>query len=374
VRALDDEAAVRLLIGALERPSPSGEEGDVARFLCDAMRSFAPGAAPDAVGNAVASVGHGPRRVTLLGHIDTVGGWWGVRQEGDVIHGRGAFDAKGPFCTMIAAASRLSEEARERLSVRLVGAVEEEAPTSRGARHVAARHPRPDLVVIGEPSGWDAVTIGYKGRLVARLEARRASSHSARDDATPPEAVVAAWGAIRSWAAERSAGAPGAFDAVQAALLEIGSGGDGIEAWAHAVVALRLPPRCTPEEAEAHVRAAVAESGGDHEPALHVVTRFGARERAHRGPRDTTLTRVFRTAIRAHGGVPRLTLKTGTSDMNVVAPVWDVPMLAYGPGDAALDHTPEERLHVSEYLRAIAVLADALEALALTPAGEGRDG
>ena len=50
--------------------------------------------------------------------------------------------------------------------------------------------------------------------------------------------------------------------------------------------------------------------------------------------------------------------------MNVVAPRWPVPMLAYGPGDSALDHTPEERLHVAEFLTVMRVLVTALEELA----------
>jgi hypothetical protein len=83
----------------------------------------------------------------------------------------------------------------------------------------------------------------------------------------------------------------------------------------------------------------------------------------YRGPRDTPLVRAFKGAIRRAGGKPRLKLKTGTSDMNVVAPVWDVPMLAYGPGDASLDHTPQEHLSLPDYARAVAVLTTALTGL-----------
>ncbi|MDQ2682885.1 MAG: acetyl-lysine deacetylase, partial [Chloroflexota bacterium] len=36
---------------------------------------------------------------------------------------------------------------------------------------------------------------------------------------------------------------------------------------------------------------------------------------------------------------------------------------AYGPGDASLDHTPEERIVLDEYLKAIDVLADVLVSL-----------
>jgi len=68
-------------------------------------------------------------------------------------------------------------------------------------------------------------------------------------------------------------------------------------------------------------------------------------------------------AIRQAGGEPSFTLKSGTSDMNVVAPVWGTPILAYGPGDSALDHTPDEHILVSEYLRAVDVLEAVLRTL-----------
>ncbi|MBV9788133.1 MAG: acetyl-lysine deacetylase, partial [Chloroflexi bacterium] len=39
---------------------------------------------------------------------------------------------------------------------------------------------------------------------------------------------------------------------------------------------------------------------------------------------------------------------------------WRCPIVAYGPGDAALDHTPDEHIVLEEYLRAIRVLEMAL--------------
>ena len=53
--------------------------------------------------------------------------------------------------------------------------------------------------------------------------------------------------------------------------------------------------------------------------------------------------------------------------MNVLAPVWRCPMVAYGPGDSAYDHTPTERLALDEYRRSIALLKDVLGALAAIP-------
>ena len=79
--------------------------------------------------------------------------------------------------------------------------------------------------------------------------------------------------------------------------------------------------------------------------------------------KNTPLVRALLRSIRAGGGKPRFKLKTGTSDMNVVGPAWGCPIVAYGPGDSTLDHTPQEHIEIDEYLRAIEVLARALEAL-----------
>ena len=68
-------------------------------------------------------------------------------------------------------------------------------------------------------------------------------------------------------------------------------------------------------------------------------------------------------AIRTHGGRPKFKLKTGTADMNIVGPAWGCPIVAYGPGDSSLDHTPEEHVDIGEYLRAIEVLVGALDIL-----------
>jgi LysW-gamma-L-lysine carboxypeptidase len=80
--------------------------------------------------------------------------------------------------------------------------------------------------------------------------------------------------------------------------------------------------------------------------------------------RNNMLVRAFSGAIRRRGGTPRPRLKTGTSDMNVLGPLWNCPMVAYGPGDSRLDHTPHEYLSISEYLKAIDVLVAAIERVA----------
>jgi LysW-gamma-L-lysine carboxypeptidase len=50
--------------------------------------------------------------------------------------------------------------------------------------------------------------------------------------------------------------------------------------------------------------------------------------------------------------------------MNVLGPQWGCPIVAYGPGDSSLDHTPEEHISLNEYLAAIRVLTRVLKRLA----------
>jgi LysW-gamma-L-lysine carboxypeptidase len=93
---------------------------------------------------------------------------------------------------------------------------------------------------------------------------------------------------------------------------------------------------------------------------------FRGWEHPWRGDRANALVRSFVAGLRAVDPATPLgfLVKTGTSDMNVVAPIWKCPILAYGPGDSMLDHTPDEHLDLDEYWRAILVLEAALRAFA----------
>ena len=351
---------VTLLKRAARIESVSGAEREVADFLVSQLRAFCDEAFVDAAGNAVGRVGSGPLNVTFLGHIDTVPGTVPVRVEGGKLYGRGTVDAKGPFCTAVAAASSLPQEVKDALTVTLIGAVEEEMPSSRGARFAVNAYPKPDLLIIGEPSSWDAMTLGYKGRLVLKLTLSKPAFHSAGEGTTAAEDLVVGWGKVQAWAAGTPTSSSGPFDRVQVALQAFNTHADGLSQKADMTAGLRLPPSCPPAEAERGLRRALQDGGGGEGLELT----FTGHETAYRGPKDTALTRAFRVAIRAAGGTPRFKVKTGTSDMNVVAPTWDVPMLAYGPGDSALDHTPNEHVDLAELGRAVKVLGGALEHLA----------
>jgi LysW-gamma-L-lysine carboxypeptidase len=93
--------------------------------------------------------------------------------------------------------------------------------------------------------------------------------------------------------------------------------------------------------------------------------RLRSYEVAFRSNRNNALVRSFLGAVRSvePDAKPGFLVKSGTSDMNVVGPAWQCPILAYGPGDSSLDHTPHEHLALDEYWRAVLVLEGALRNL-----------
>ncbi len=386
-----DADVIQLLTALVSIPSPSGREARASRVLTDWMHERGFAARVDEAGNAIGVKGEGPREILLLGHIDTFPGDIAVRREGDLLYGRGTVDAKGPLCTFAAAAAGVTVPPGWRVTV--VGAVEEEAATSRGARHILRQRIPPSghapaFCVIGEPSRWDRVTLGYRGRVVLDLRARLPQAHSAGSARLPAEAGVALWRAIESYCDAESG-----FDRLSAALNRIVTQSEGAYAVVDLAVGVRVPPARDPEVVESDlIRRLAAELFGEaarvtleeaSEPPegprcreylvvgdaprfegaeLRCVAQGG--EPAYAGGKSNSLVRAFLAAIRAEGGAPRFVVKTGTSDMNVVGPFWpETPMVAYGPGDSALDHTPNEHVDLQEYLKAVGVLRATLGGL-----------
>ncbi|MEM1186746.1 MAG: M20/M25/M40 family metallo-hydrolase [Planctomycetota bacterium] len=345
------------MIAALERivglSSESGNEGDAVRAFVEIAEGWGLRGEIDGVGNGIATrpaLEERRSRVVLLGHVDTVPGEIEVRLEGDVLHGRGSVDAKGPLMAMLAAASRALAPSSELVVIAAVG---EETTESPGANAVVERY-RPDACIIGEPSGWDGVTLGYKGRLVVHAKCVRSMAHTAGPDGSARDLLMSWWGRVLSRVVHANEDAAGAFDSVQATAHEWGDDGawDRDGAWLRA--GFRLPPRMTPEAWRELV-------DGESTDELELEWRGG--ERAHRVSRSDPVVAALSEAIRSEGARPRHKVKTGTADFNVVGPVWGCPIAAYGPGDSSLDHTPDERLSVTEFLKSVSVLERALGSL-----------
>jgi LysW-gamma-L-lysine carboxypeptidase len=184
------------------------------------------------------------------------------------------------------------------------------------------------------------------------------TGHSAGLDAvSAPDRLVGALGGIR---ASVLAAAPDALSAV----IEMGSETGRERNRATGVLNFRVPPAADLDA----LRAAALGHAGDGVD-IEVLRATPGHASGRSGP----LVKVFTRAFAEAGIRPRFVVKKGTSDMNTLATTWhDVPMVAYGPGDSALDHTDEERIGAMEYRTARSLLADAVNRWFALPEGSRR--
>lgn len=350
---LTADERIDLLEQLVRIPSPSGEEQAAATALVEWMQTQGYEARVDEAGNAVGSRGEGPRDILLLGHIDTFPGVLPVEREDSWLSGRGTVDAKGPLCAFAAATASMRVPPGWRVTV--VGAVEEEAATSKGARYLLHEHPAPAYCVIGEPSQWYRITLGYKGRLLAHLRLRAPFAHSAGETALPAEQAIDLWQTIIATCETFNAERTGVFSRLEPSLRSFNTVDDGAYGIVEMTVSFRLPPGLPPGVLADRLNSLLTVEA----PATLEMS-FAGGEAAFQADKNSPLVRGFLHGIRQQDARPRFVVKTGTSDMNVVGPAWGCPILAYGPGNSSLDHTPDERIELAEYLRAIDVLTTAL--------------
>lgn len=395
---MTQERAIELLQGLVAIPSLSRHESAASQWLVTQMQELGYSRAyVDDAGNAAGELGPADANqvLILLGHIDTVPGDIPVRIEettdGPLLFGRGTVDAKGPLATFVVAGAKLGTEWAESEGIRVVvvGAVEEEAATSKGARHIREQfngqtNPVPVACIIGEPSSQQRVTLGYKGRILIEAKAAQPMAHTAGPDAGVATVGVDLWNWIRDYADQFNAGQFNTgqtklFDRLLPSLRMITTSADeAMNETVRVQIGIRLP---LDFDADAFVHELVTWAAGRvgseavriggspveqslqlQGPLTTLSLYFHAHEPAWRSARNTFLVRSFLGAIREvlPGTRPGFVEKTGTSDMNVVGPAWQSPILAYGPGDSALDHTPNEHINLNEYWNAIQVLEAAL--------------
>ena len=331
---IEPDEAQELLIDLVAIPSESGDERACADHLHATLETFDREVWIDEQGNVRAPADDA---VLLTSHIDTVPGDVPVRVEDGVLWGRGSVDAKGSLAAMAVAAIHTD--------VSFVGVVGEEVDSS-GAHYLVSDREEPEAVINGEPSGWNGITLGYRGLLGGTYVSTSESGHSSRPTPNAIQHAMAWWNRVEE------AFDPDEWESVfervttKPVAVRGGTADDGLSVEMTMDVQLRVPADMTTEAvreiADGKLEHGTVNWWDDVPPVME--------------SRRTPLARAFRAAIRAEGGQPRLVRKTGTSDMNVYADAWDVPIVTYGPGDSGLDHTPDEHVSFDEFDRSIAVL------------------
>jgi len=335
----------RLLAELVSTPSVSEHEQEAAEVLAAFFEAHEREVWIDEIGNVRAPADD---TVLVTSHIDTVPGQIPVEikdgDDGPELWGRGSVDATGPLAAMAVAAVETGAS--------FVGVVGEESD-SRGALHLVEDREAPQAVVNGEPSGWNGITLGYRGLVEGTYVATSESGHHSRPDLNAIQEAMGWWNRVEA-VFDPDEWVP-VFEQVTTKPIDFEGGisVDGLSMESTMEFQLRVPPERTPEEvrvlADAELEAGTVNWSGEIPPVMT-------------SPR-TDLARLFRVAIRSRDGDPRLLRKTGTSDMNVYAKHWDCEMVTYGPGDSDLDHAPNEHLNLEEFDNAVTVLIDVCERL-----------
>jgi len=215
-------------------------------------------------------------------------------------------------------------------------------------------------------------------------------AHSAGPDASVAEVVIDLWNWVRTHAGTANAGVEKPFDQLTPSLRRfVTANEEGLIDTVDAQFAWRLPMGVDAIElvrqllawAADHVHAtgevpvtALGHGPGSDAPITIAGPRtslefaFRGWEQPWRSDRQNALVRSFLAGIRGvePAAQPGFVVKTGTSDMNVVAPIWQCPIVAYGPGDSGLDHTPHEHLELDDYWYAVRILEATLRQLVLS--------
>jgi len=347
VAAIDE---ITLLKGLVTIYSPTGQTDIVTEYLVQCAERLGLKAAVDKAGNIQMVGGRGPKHVMFLCHVDTVPGELKVHQEGPFITGRGSVDAKGCLAGAMIVASMFAND--ERGKVEVLAVVDEEGP-SLGVRE-RIKGDRPDVVIVGEPSGWEGITIGYKGSLRLKCQCVTPKYHAGFMVQNSIQSSVDHWEALEAFCIKESERVEGGgkFDIISPTLVELNTHDNGIHVSTTMEIDVRFPPGYNLARLRRFIeadRANVDVEYLEEEPAVLV-------------GKNNELVRALLKGIRSLEGEPVFKKKTGTSDMNVTAATWHgTPIVAYGPGDSSLDHSPEERIDTREYKRAIHVLKIAIE-------------
>ncbi|MFI5449829.1 MAG: M20/M25/M40 family metallo-hydrolase [Candidatus Bathyarchaeia archaeon] len=351
----------KLLRKMLEIYSPSGSEAELAEFLHGEMKSNGFAARIDDVGNVVGVLGNEGPRILLCGHMDTVPGRVPIRQDVDLLYGRGAVDAKSSLAAMIVGAALAKERSSHPFQVTVAAVVEEET-SSKGIRAITDDQTQYAMAGFGEPSGVSNLIIGSKGSLKLHASITTNGRHSASLllSASSYEEASVFWRVFEKGILRNSS--PSKFEAVTGCVTraEAGDLGNSVPTLATLDVDLRIPPGLSSNDLITKIKEFTTRYSADR-PGVRIQLDFGDQAEAFLGSPNSTAVSAFRWAIRKmKGGQVAMVKKTGTSDMNLFAQRQNIPMFAYGPGDSRFDRAELEHVRISEYLACIEVYATAL--------------
>ena len=185
----------------VQTPSAPGREAEVARLIQTEMERLGfDQVMQDPAGNVIGRLRGGEGPVLMFnGHMDHVdpgdpGGWPHPPHSGRVVDGelwgRGSVDMKGPLAAMIHAGGLVKQHHLPLPGDLVVACVVMEEVGGVGTR-VLLEHLKPDIAVVGEPSGGGLMR-GHRGRveLVVRVRGRAVHASVPQEGVNPHYALA----------------------------------------------------------------------------------------------------------------------------------------------------------------------------------------
>lgn len=352
-------------------PSPSYAEGPLVDLIEARLRA-APHLEVTRIGdNLVARTNLGRRqRVVLAGHTDTVpaNGNEVPRIEGDWLRGVGSADMKGGLAVMLDAALHATEPVHDCTYV--FYAREEVASADSGLAEVLDARPDllvGDIAILGEPTDG-AIEAGCQGSLRVRVTLRGARAHPARP--WMGRNAVHRLGPLLTQLAVYQSRRPVLSgceyrESMLALSVEGGVAGNVVPDEATIVIGHRFAPDRTPEQAVEEVQRVLSEHL-EPDDGFEVVDLAAAAPPAVDHPLLAGMIQRHHLEVRA---------KLGWTDVARFSAI-GVPAVNFGPGDATLAHTAEERVSRGSVERVGEVIADLLGTPATSPSDpmDGSDG
>jgi len=178
---LDPLGLVPLARTLIDIDSTTGSEGDCGRWLAAYLRGRGFGVEEQQVSdgrfNVLATLD--PPAVVLSTHFDCVPPFFPSRQDGTLLHGRGACDAKGILAAQVTAVERLRDEGVRHVGLLFVVGEERGSDGARAANGLA-RDCR--FLINGEPTD-SRLGAATRGVLRVRLAATGRAAHSSYPEA-----------------------------------------------------------------------------------------------------------------------------------------------------------------------------------------------
>lgn len=295
-----------------------------------------------------------PVRVVLAGHTDTVpaNGNAEPRIDGDVLWGLGSADMKSGLAVMSELARRHTGPAVDVTYV--FYAREEVAAAHSGLGELFEQRPdllQGDVAILGEPTDGQ-LEAGCQGTMRFRVQLRGERAHTAR--AWMGDNAIHRLGSLLVAVAAQEPRRPEILgcrfhEALQVVRVEGGVAGNVVPDHVEIDLAHRFAPDRTPPEAEAYVRAVIADSLAEGDT-VEIVDMSPAAAPAVDHP-------VVRALIERNG--LSVSAKLGWTDVARFA-ARGVPAVNLGPGDSTLAHTADEHVRRDSIERTFRALDELL--------------